>query len=127
MQNWYGLAIRGNLSDLYSMKKSIGAILYHCTSFDGKDDDYRHRFCPSSTDKKTTWCKYQRDKASGKKTHKNKINLPQNIHKIIEPIFMDLSKDEILKKCLHGKTQNPNEAFNNIIWSKCPKKHFVTK
>ena len=40
---------------------------------------------------------------------------------------MDLSKDEILKKCLHGKTQNPNESFNNIVWSKCQKKTFCSK
>ena len=26
--------------------------------------------------------------------------------------------------CCHGKTQNANEAFNNIIWSKCPKNIF---
>ena len=28
MQNWYGMAIRNNLDDLYEMKKAVGAILY---------------------------------------------------------------------------------------------------
>ena len=31
MQNFYGLAIRQNTGNLYSMKKAVGAILHHCT------------------------------------------------------------------------------------------------
>ena len=31
----------------------------------------------------------------------------------------------MLVKCLHGETQNPNEAFNQVIWKKCPKSMFV--
>ena len=33
--------------------------------------------------------------------------------------------DSILKKCLHGQTQNCNEGLNNIIWSRCPKNVYV--
>ena len=33
----------------------------------------------------------------------------------------------MLSKCLHGQTQNANEGFNNIVWSRCPKNTFVTK
>ncbi|GFW06127.1 uncharacterized protein TNCV_4479181 [Trichonephila clavipes] len=43
----------------------------------------------------------------------------------IRPIFRDLSDPELLKKCLHGNTQNPNESINNVIWSRVPKKTFV--
>ena len=32
-----------------------------------------------------------------------------------------------MKKCLHGQTQNPNEAFNNCIWRKAPKNTFVAR
>ena len=103
------------------MKKAIGAILWHCTRFKEKDDDYRHRFCPLG---KERWCK---DKVTGKKTHKDKINLPEWIHDIIEPIFVSLSCDELLKKCLHGQTQNPNATLNKVIWTKCPKNMFVHK
>ena len=63
MQNWYGLAICQN-SDVCTMKKAISAILWHCTDFTDKDNNYRHRFCPPSTPEKHSWCKYQRDKAS---------------------------------------------------------------
>ena len=56
-----------------------------------------------------------------------KINIPKGIHDEIRPIFLDLSKDELLAKCLHGETQNNNESWNNMIWAKCPKNVFVTK
>ncbi|GFT14906.1 uncharacterized protein TNCV_3483551 [Trichonephila clavipes] len=32
---------------------------------------------------------------------------------------------ELLKKCLHGSTQNPNERVNNAICSRVPKNIFV--
>ena len=38
---------------------------------------------------------------------------------------MDLSSDDLLKKCLHGRTQNANEALSQVIWNKCPKNIFV--
>ena len=40
---------------------------------------------------------------------------------------MSLSSDELFKKCLYGQTQNPNESFNNIIWTKCPKRLYVNR
>ncbi|GFS97164.1 uncharacterized protein TNCV_1921111 [Trichonephila clavipes] len=36
----------------------------------------------------------------------------------------DREKD-LLKKCLHGRTQNPNESFNKCIWERIPKTVFV--
>ena len=112
LQNYYGMAIRQNKGDLYKMKKAVGAVLWHCTAFD--DDDFRHRFCPVS---ENTWCKWQH----------SKITLPKWLHSIVKPIFVDLSSDELLLKCLHGRTQNANEALNNVIWQKCPKNIFVQR
>ena len=37
------------------------------------------------------------------------------------PIYHALPKPELLKKCLHGKTQNANESFNGMIWNRIPK------
>ena len=45
----------------------------------------------------------------------------------IRPIFDDLSKDELLLKCLHGKTQNQNESFNAMIWDSVPKTRYVAR
>ncbi|GFT54056.1 uncharacterized protein TNCV_154121 [Trichonephila clavipes] len=43
----------------------------------------------------------------------------------MRPVFRDLANPELLKKCLHGGTQNPNDSVNNVIWSRVPKKTFV--
>ena len=128
MQNYYGMAIRQNSlahwnndkeKALYAMKKSVLAVLWHCTHLENNDE--RHKFCPRDTD---SWCKYwQKNDTS----YKSSVNLPIAIKNKIQPIFMSLRNDELLSRCLDGTTQNPNEAFNQIIWQKCPKSVFVTK
>jgi len=122
LQNYFGMAIRDNKGDLYQMKKAVGAVLWHCTQFD--DEAFRHRFCPRKED---SWCKWQRDQITGSTLYKKSINLPIWIHDIIKPIFQELSSDELLSKCLQGKTQNANESLNNLIWRKCPKNVFVQR
>lgn len=37
------------------------------------------------------------------------------------PIYKELIAESLLQKCLHGKTQNANEALNGLIWQRCPK------
>ena len=41
------------------------------------------------------------------------------------PIFQDLSKPELLQKCLHGGTQNNNEAINQFLWQRIPKAVYI--
>ena len=122
LQNYYGMAIRQNTNNLYAMKKSIGAVLFHCS--DISNETVRHQFCPRTGH---GWCKWQNDQINKTQTFRKKINLPNAIKTVIEPIFRDLSSDELLMKCLHGQTQNCNEAFNGVLWSKCPKQVFVGK
>ena len=43
----------------------------------------------------------------------------------IKPIFQDLAQPGLLNKCLHGRTQNPNESVNSVIWTRIPKTVFV--
>ena len=31
----------------------------------------------------------------------------------------------MLKKCLHGKTQNQNESYNALIWQRAPKSIYI--
>ena len=56
MQNYYGLAIRQNVNQLYAMKKSIFAILLHLTENSNVDD--QHKCCPRTKD---TTCVMARD------------------------------------------------------------------
>ena len=121
MQNFYGIEIRPN-NELVPMKKAIAAILRHCTDFkqhkeneeeiEDEKEERSHQFCPPDS---FTWCKYQKSKLTGKQKYKSKINICKWIYNIIKPIFEDLSSSELLSKCLHAKTQNTNEALNNII------------
>ena len=72
-----------------------------------------------------SWCKFKNYLDTGKSTYKKTIDLPRNIFDIIWSIFEELSEDELLLKCVHGETQNHNEAFNGITCKKCPKDIFV--
>ncbi|GFX71216.1 uncharacterized protein TNCV_3409861 [Trichonephila clavipes] len=59
------------------------------------------------------------------KSYKHKNSLPVAVVEAMRPIFRDVSHPDLLKKCLHGKTQNPNESFHNVVWSRVPKATFV--
>ena len=39
----------------------------------------------------------------------------------MKPIFVELSEDALLEKCLCVKIQNQNTSFNGMIWQKRPK------
>ena len=117
MQNYYGMAIRSNLSNVYAMKKAIYAILFHFTNTN--DSLKRHKFCPRDTN---SWCKYW---SKGQKDYKPSNTIPFLIKSLLLPIFKDLMDEDLLKKCVHGKTQNANEALNGLIWSRLPKTVFV--
>jgi hypothetical protein len=122
LQNHVGMAIRQNSGNLYGMKKAVAAVLHHAT--DEPNLENRHQFCPRSSD---SWCRYQSDKITGKKTYKEKISIHKAVSDVIAPIFSHrgLGSDELLTKCLHGETQNVNESLNNLIWTRCPKRVYI--
>ena len=72
-----------------------------------------------------SWCKYQADKLNNTSTYKEKPDIPAIIREAIRPVFISLSDEELLSKCLHGKTQNNNESLNGLIWKRCLKDVFV--
>lgn len=95
------------------MKKAVWATFFHKLS---TDDKPQHYLCPQTED---TWCKYVKNK--GKYKHHG---LPEELMLLIKPIYRDLGHPDLLKKCLHGSTQN-TESFNNMIWARIPKNVFV--
>ena len=44
LQNYYGMAIRNNVGDLYGMKKSVRPTLFH--NCDIANAEEKHQFCP---------------------------------------------------------------------------------
>jgi len=116
LKSYYRNAIVNNTDNISEMKKAIMAILYHSIS---TDQNPQHEYCPTGPD---TWCKYNKCLTQRKKNaFKHKPLIPEEIGNIIKPIFEDLSKDDLLKKCAHGGTQNQNEAFNKTVWERAPK------
>lgn len=118
LQNYFGLAIRQNLDSVENMRRAIWAIYFHTLS---TNETPNHGLCPAGAD---SWCKYRKGLITGEKyNHSN--SLPTAIMDEIKPIFKDLAQQDLLKKCLHGRTQNPNESLHNVIWSRIPKTVFV--
>lgn len=122
IQKLYVLAIRKNTNSLDKMRTAVWATFCHLQS---SNDIPTHGLCPVG---EGSWCKFQRAKAKGERyDHIDHFHLPKIIMTEIKPIFEDLAKTDLLRKCLHGGTQNQNESLNNIIWSRIPKSTFVLR
>ncbi|XP_018494221.1 uncharacterized protein LOC108863949 [Galendromus occidentalis] len=115
IQSYYGNAIRGNTSDVEKMMRAIWAIFNHMQSSNEFPD---HTLCEIS------WCKYLQQPEEC--DHKQHQHLPRCLMEELRGTFEDLSDIRLLRKCLHGKTQNPNEGANHLIWTKLPKTVFVS-
>ncbi|GFX96895.1 uncharacterized protein TNCV_1996271 [Trichonephila clavipes] len=117
-QHYYGLAIRKNLSSVEDMKRAIWAIYFHKLS---TQDNPQHALCPLGED---SWCGYNRSIVTGE-FYIHKHSLPESILLKVKKVFRDLTEKDLLKKCLDGRTQNPNESYNKCIWERIPKTVFV--
>ena len=60
-------------------------------------------------------------------TYDTSKRLPSVFRTDLKDIFVRLSNDKLLSRCLRGMTQNQNEAVNCQLWSKCPKTRFCGK
>ena len=97
------------------MQKAIMASFCHVSS--SKTNAW-HDNCPTGSD---SWRGYQRDKANNTVVYKPSPGLPGDVVREIKPIFVDLCKADLLKKCLDVQTQNHNESFNGTVWNRIPK------
>lgn len=100
LSSYYGLAIRRNVDSLEDMKKAVMSTYHHMCS---TDENPRHEYCPPGSD---SWCKWR--KAEALKENAKYIEHPEPIHpaiqKHVEPIFQDLSRDDLLERCLGSHT-----------------------
>ena len=103
------------------MVKAVWAVLYHSVS---TDQEPQHHCCPDGAD---SWCKYNRALANGQPTPPHNPKLPAELLPFVLPVWSDLCDEELLKKCVLGATQNRNESFNNLVWSRAPKTEFAGK
>lgn len=114
---YYGLAIRRNCNSVQNMRDAIWATFFHYTS---TDKNPQHDKCPEGPD---SWCTWQR--ASSMNTlssYKHDYDsLTSEVSSAIRPIYEDLSKEELLERCVGGFTQNNNESLNQLVWKITPK------
>ncbi|GFV70930.1 uncharacterized protein TNCV_4462251 [Trichonephila clavipes] len=115
LAHYYGNAIRCNSTSVKEMRKAIWAVWGHSCS---TDDEPMHWFCPTNPN---TWCKYNAAINNNLQKYKHKPSVAKAVRDVIKPVFADLSHPALLKKCLGGKTQNPNESLNSLIWKFCSK------
>ena len=98
------------------MKKNIIGILHHMIN--KKDLAQQHLYCPRGPE---SWCAWQRDVEDGTKTYRNINCLPNVFFDLLKLIFLDLSDEKLLARCIQRATQNPNESINSLVWARCPK------
>lgn len=103
LQNYYGAAIRRNSNNLENMKKDVWATYFHKLS---TNDHPQHGLCPKGED---SWCKYNQCLESGE-IYDHKHSLPSAVMEGIKGVFKDLADENLLKKCLHGRTQTATKA-----------------
>ncbi|XP_025152500.1 uncharacterized protein LOC112588116 [Harpegnathos saltator] len=91
------------------MRNEIWATLFHKLS---TDENPQHDKCSES------WCNWKKAQAANSlDTFHHKSPLSQEVFKAIKPIYEELSREELLNRCLGGYTQNSNESFNAAVWN----------
>ena len=115
LQVYYGKAIRNNTHDIQSMENAVMAIWHHTRSSDDHPD---HDLCPPG---ENSWCGFQRDLAKETTEYSHTHPLPSAVANAIHSTFEALSDQDLLRRCLHGGTQNRNEAINALIWQRATK------
>lgn len=56
-----------------------------------------------------------------------KTPLSQEVFDAVKPVYKELSRKDLLNRCLGGFTQNSNENFNSVVWAIAPKQYFSGK
>lgn len=125
LQNYYRGAVLNNLDSEERMREAIWATFFHCAS---NDEDPHHGRCPDGL---SSWCFFKAALARGERPgpHADHCGtaINRSVSNALVPLYKRFSSSALLKRVLHGKTQNANESVNNLIWVHCPKGRFVGK
>lgn len=106
-------------------KNDILSTYYHVTS---TDDNPHHGQCPTGRE---SWCFYNVALAKNETSPshirmKVKFSLQPEERKKVLQIYISLRDDDLLQRCLKGRTQNPNESFHSKVWSTISKSNFYS-
>ena len=119
IQQYYSWIIYRSINDVEKMKSRVLAMFEHIAS---SDDDPMHDNCDP------IFCKFQLAIASGEEYfHDEHFHLPRVVMDKVKDVFDDLSKEDLLEKVAHGKTQNANECANSTVWNLLSKNGFANR
>ncbi|KAK8720322.1 hypothetical protein OTU49_013412 [Cherax quadricarinatus] len=96
------------------MRNGILASFFHCSS----SDDKPHH-CPTGPD---SWRFYQRAKAANvtppsHSTMKVQFQLEPAYFNEVHDIYKDVTREDMMERCLKGRTRTPNESLHQQIWA----------
>ena len=125
LTNYYGQAVRRNVGKTTQMlRQDILSTFYHVSSTDAFP---RHIYCPEGVN---SWCFYNKAVAEKKDPPSHSqmkvrfiLDSIEDRKKILD-VYLSLTQDNLLLRCLKGRTQNPNESIHSKIWSSLSKTHF---
>lgn len=80
----------------------------------------RHENCPAGVKSWCEWCKAEARGEQKNYNHPPPVIKP-DVEKYLIPIYEELSKEDLLTRCLGGYKQNSNESFNSMVWRLFPK------
>ena len=126
LQNFYRGAILDHQDSAEDMRNAIWSALWHSMS---SDEEPHHQQCPKGVE---SWCFYQKALALGESPprhsdHPASTHLSKDVAHRLIPVYRRMSDAALLTRMRHGKTQNCNESFNNLIWMTVPKTLFFGK
>ena len=84
-------------------EKEEKEIHIYCHDTCPKTEEERHKFCPVG---ENSWCKWQKDLATGGCTYQADRTIPHSFFHEILPHFVALSDESLLKRCEKGYSQN---------------------
>ncbi|KAK2579161.1 hypothetical protein KPH14_002688 [Odynerus spinipes] len=100
------------------MYKAIWTTFYHLGSSDKSPNN------ENCTEGAEGWCAYRRGEAEGMDLTKFKHDyhpLDPKVEEVPKPIYVDLTRRELLDRCKGNNTQNNNESYNDLLWHFAPK------
>ncbi|GBO45045.1 hypothetical protein AVEN_128445-1 [Araneus ventricosus] len=110
---------KSNAGSIEKMQSAVIAAFFRCCS---SNRNLMYGQCP---DGKDSWCRYKRALSDKRQYLEKSPGVPNSVMKVIKATYLELCDKNLLKKCLHGMTQNNNESFNNVLWTILPKETFV--
>ncbi|GBO21403.1 hypothetical protein AVEN_247756-1 [Araneus ventricosus] len=119
--NFYRKAIKDNVPDVQKMKTAIFVLLFHTSSTDKAPV---HNAFPTVL---TSWRFYQSALANNEKTESHSSMKRKLLKQVLEKILIRLSNNELLGRCVSGKTQNVNQCIYSVILKNCPKETLFLK